>query len=90
MFFANDIYGKKIHIDDAKFGSPYYCPACGGEMIQKRGNITAHHFAHTAGKECDPWYKGKISPWHKKMQNQFDKNVQEVVVWNKSHTEYQE
>lgn len=88
MFFANDIYGEKIHIDNAKAEASYFCPACGSIMIQKRGSINAHHFAHRAGKECDPWYAGKLSPWHIKMQKQFDKNVQEIVVWNKTHTEY--
>lgn len=88
MFFANDTCGKKIHIDDAETGLPYFCPACGGTMIQKRGNVNAHHFAHKAGKECDPWYTGKLSSWHIKMQNQFNKSVQEIAIWNKMHTEY--
>lgn len=88
MFFANDMHGEKIHIDNADVALPYFCPACGGAMVQKRGNINAHHFAHRAGKECDPWYAGKMSLWHSKMQNQFDKKTQEIVVWNKTHTEY--
>lgn len=88
MFFANDTYGKKIHIDYAEIGGSYFCPGCGAAMIQKRGNINVHHFAHKVGKECDPWYAGKLSTWHIKMQHQFDKSAQEVVVWNKTHTEY--
>lgn len=88
MFFANDVYNKKIHIDDANPELSYFCPACKGAMIQKRGNINAHHFAHKAGKECDPWYAGKLSPWHIKMQNQFDKSTREIVIWNQARTEY--
>lgn len=88
MFFANNIYGEKIHIDDAEANQVYFCPACKSEMIQKRGNVNAHHFAHKVGKECDPWYTGKISAWHAKMQNHFRKNDREVIIWNESGTEY--
>ncbi len=88
MFYANNTLGQKIHIDDAETGLSYFCPACRGAMIQKRGNINAHHFAHKSGKECDPWYAGKLSPWHMKMQRQFDKSAQEIVIWNQAHTEY--
>lgn len=88
MFFANNALGQKIHIDDAETGLPYFCPACRDAMIQKRGNINAHHFAHKTGKGCDPWYSEKLSPWHIKMQNHFDRVVQETVVWNEMHTEY--
>ena len=88
MFFANNALGQKIHIDDAETGLPYFCPACRDAMIQKRGNINAHNFAHKTGKGCDPWYSEKLSPWHIKMQNHFDRVVQETVVWNEMHTEY--
>lgn len=88
MFFANSIHGEKTYIDNAVAGQCYICPACGSALIQKLGNVNAHHFAHKAGKECDPWYTGKLSPWHKKMQNIFNKNLQEVVVWNEDHTEF--
>lgn len=88
MFFANNINGERIYIDDAEVKQDYFCPVCQSVMIQKRGNINAHHFAHKAGKECDPWYSGKLSPWHKKMQSYFKKSSQEVVIWDKTHTEF--
>ncbi len=88
MFYANDVCGKRLHIDDAKPGHSYFCPACGDPLIQKRGSINAHHFAHKSGRECDPWYIGKLSSWHIKMQNHFDKKNCEVVVWNKTHTKH--
>lgn len=88
MFFANNIYGERVHIDDAKVKCEYFCPACNSKMIQKRGNINAHHFSHKAGKECDPWYVKKLSAWHRNMQNQFSKSEQEIVIWNEKHTEY--
>lgn len=88
MFFANNIHGEKIYIDDAVAEQSYACPACGDAMIQKHGNVNAHHFAHKAGKECDPWYTGKLSQWHKRMQNIFDKSQQEVIIWNEARTEF--
>lgn len=88
MFFANNIHGQRTHIEDAKPKESYFCPACGCTMIQKRGTINAHHFAHKAKKECDPWYTGKLSPWHIEMQNLFSLNCQEVIIWNAAHTEY--
>lgn len=88
MFFANSIYGQRTHIEDAVPKESYVCPACGCTMIQKRGNINAHHFAHKTSKECDPWYTGKLSPWHTKMQNFFSPTSQEVIIWNATHTEY--
>lgn len=88
MFFANDTSQQKVYIDDAERSQAYFCPACGGEMIQKKGPVVAHHFAHAAGKECDSWYAGKLSDWHLKMQHQFPKHTREVAIWNKEHTEY--
>lgn len=88
MLFANDTHGERIHIDDAEVELSYFCPACGGAMIQKRGDIITHHFAHKAGSECDQWYTERLSPWHRKMQNTFTKDVQEIVIWNNSHTEF--
>ena len=88
MFFANNIRGERIHIDSAEPTDKYYCPACGDLMVQKRGNINAHHFAHKSCKNCDPWYTGKLSNWHIRMQNHFKKSAQEVIIWNTQHTEY--
>lgn len=88
MFFANNVHGERIHIDSAEPKGKYYCPACGALMIQKRGNINAHHFSHEHCDNCDPWYTGKLSAWHTRMQSCFGKAAQEVVIWNDQHTEY--
>ena len=50
MFFANDMHGEKIHIDNADVALPYFCPACGGAMVQKRGNINAK--CHCGIRKC--------------------------------------
>lgn len=88
MYFANTGDGKRIHIGDAKPHQQYYCPACGESMVQKRGNINAHHFAHKSKKCCDPWYTGKLSAWHEKMQSFFRANLRERVIWNIEHNEF--
>lgn len=75
MFFANNAYGERVHIGSAKFDDNYYCPACGNLMIQKHGNINAHHFAHKSRVCCDPWYTGGLSAWHIKMQSVFSKTA---------------
>ena len=54
MFFANNVRGERTHISSAKSDDKYYCPACGNLMIQKHGNINAHHFAHKSCGCCDP------------------------------------
>lgn len=88
MFFANNVRGERTHISSAKSDDKYYCHACGNLMIQKHGNINAHHFAHKSCGCCDPWYTEKLSVWHAKMQSIFRKSAQEVVIWNPQHTEY--
>lgn len=88
MFFANSACGTRTHIDDADMKQTYVCPACKKTVIQKRGNVMAHHFAHKAADTCDPWYSGKMSPWHKNMQNLFPPHCQEVIVRDGEHDEY--
>ena len=57
-------------------------------MLIKRGKIVSHHFAHQSKKICDPWYTGKMSHWHKRMQHIFPQKCQEQVIWNDTHTEF--
>ena len=64
MFFANNEYGTRTYIDDADAKQTYLCPVCNAPLLQKRGKIMAHHFAHKAKDNCDPWYSGKMSAWH--------------------------
>ena len=78
------ILGFKISTGE----SHYYCPACKSRMIIKRGKIIAPHFAHKTKGQCDPWYTGKMSQWHRKLQNKFPPDMQEVILWNDDNTEY--
>lgn len=88
MYFANDTYGKRIHIDEADNRKKYVCPACKNPVIQKCGKVVAHHFAHRTKENCDPWYSKKMSSWHREMQNLFPRHCQEVVVRDDEHDKY--
>lgn len=88
MYYANDKDGDRVFIDDAQKGEKYTCPACGDELIIKRGYIVDHHFAHKPHKNCDPWYKDRMSSWHRKFQSKFPPECQEIVLWNEDHTEF--
>lgn len=47
-----------------------------------------HHFAHKSKVTCDPWYSGKMSAWHKEMQDLFPHHCQEIIVRDDEHGEY--
>lgn len=87
MYYANDEKDIRIDIDSAVVGNSYFCPVCKSQMIIKRGKIVAPHFAHKSNAHCDPWYVGKISQWHRRMQNKFSPNMREVALWNGDKTE---
>ena len=84
MYFANDINGVRTYIDFADEKQEYFCPCpdCKERMIQKRGTLVAHHFAHKVKGACDPWYYGKMSEWHKNMQKLFPYECREIAVRN--------
>lgn len=87
MFYANNTQGLRTFIDEAEKSNSYFCPACGKQMVIRRGKIICHHFAHKANCICDPWYNGNgKSLWHRKMQAMFCTDQQEVIVWDKNRT----
>ena len=76
MFCALDSCGNRIYADEANKGEKYTCPICNLPVILRRGEINIDHFAD----ECVDDWKYDMSEWHKKMQNYFPKEAQEVVV----------
>ena len=76
MIFASDENGNRINIRDAERNKKYTCPCCGADLIQKRGRIVQHHFAHKALAECVSYYDNK-GAWHRSMQELFpERNVE--------------
>ena len=88
MFYALDKYNQRVHIDETIPTEAYFCPICKEQLILRRGNIISHHFSHKSNTHCDPWYIGKMSIWHRLMQELFPPSTREVVVPSKNHTEY--
>lgn len=81
MYFALNTKGKRIPIELANKEEQYFCPVCGGEVLIKKGDINAHHFAHKTLTECDKW-SSDMSEWHKNWQEKFPENCREVVIKN--------
>ncbi len=83
MFIALDADGKRTDIEEAYVSEEYFCPICNHKLIQKRGDVRLHHFAHEhgtiTGGFCDGWHYD-MSEWHRGWQNCFPTECQEVVV----------
>lgn len=82
MIFAIDKDLNRIHIDDAVIKQECYCPYCGKRLVQRRGNVRRHHFAHISKNSCtDSWSDSyDMSDWHYEWQNSFPRENQEVMV----------
>ena len=57
------------------------CPACGSLMIAKCGEarIRIWHWAHKAGRHCDPWWEE--TEWHRAWKELFPLDWQEIVQY---------
>ena len=89
MFYANDSNGKRVYVGNAFRLEKYVCPACGGKLVLKQGDIISHHFAHAKRTYCDQRYHDNTkSLWHREMQNLFPERYQEVVIWNEGHSDF--
>lgn len=54
------------------------CPACGGAMIAKCGNLRVHHWAHRGERVCDSWWE-RETEWHRTWKSKFPDHWQEVI-----------
>ena len=79
MFYALDSDGMRVDADGANRDEKYTCPICSKTVILKQGQVNIAHFAHESN-ECDDYWNYDMSEWHKRMQNYFPKESQEVVV----------
>ncbi len=78
MFIALNHNGERVTIEEAVKSEKYICPDCHSELIQKRGSVNIHHFAHTAGGDCDSW--SEMTEWHLEWQNQFQEQYREITL----------
>ena len=82
MIIALDRERKRSHIEDALAKQEYFCPCCGEQLLQRRGTLRRHHFAHYPGKHCTDSWAGEydMSDWHFDWQNRFPRENQEIVL----------
>lgn len=79
MKIALDKDNNRVYIDDTHVKKQYFCPTCGEELILKKGDIKAHHFAHKANSNCTDSWHYDMSLWHSLWQDKFPKETQEIV-----------
>ena len=73
MYYGLDKNGNNVYIDDAIATNIYYCPNCNTELVQKKGNIKVHHFAHKAKNDC-PYAHREMSDWHLEWQSHYGRH----------------
>ncbi len=59
MRVALDADGKRVHIDQTHVKEKYFCPSCGEELVMRKGEIRAHHFANSVDEiksSFEPFY----------------------------------
>ena len=79
MLIAYDKDNNRVSIRNTLINEKYYCPICNDELIQKKGSIRCHHFAHKAGGTCVENQYYDTSEWHINWQNKFPIDSQEVI-----------
>lgn len=79
MVIAYDKRKERVSIRNASSIEKYYCPLCNEELIQKKGTIRCHHFAHKSGGACSEFKYYDTSEWHLNWQNKFPIESQEVI-----------
>ena len=86
MFFALDENNIRVNAEDGVFNH-CVCPACGKPVIQRRGEIKRHHFAHIKKESTCPFEYNKdyinMSEWHIRMQEYFPKEQREHIFTDK-------
>lgn len=78
MLIARNVNGELIQAyqaskEKAKNGEMYYCPACKGKLVLKKGNIMIAHFAHHQHADCAVFSEGETLPHLKGKQLLFEK-----------------
>lgn len=77
MFCGLDKSGNTVSIEDALSKEKYHCPHCHTELIQRKGKIKVHHFAHKPTGDCLYSHR-EMSTWHLEWQSHFDCRQREV------------
>lgn len=76
MEFALSEKGERIKASKHSEG---FCDICGNQLIPRCGSFYRPHWAHKAGKDCDPWGEPE-SDWHRSWKNLVHENFRERVI----------
>lgn len=83
MQFGNNKHGMRVHIGDAERKAKYYCPYCNAPLVQCRGDVKIHYFAHKKGCLCtDSWHYEPMTEWHSSFQARYPLENREISISN--------
>ena len=84
---ALDSFNIVTNIKYAEKGKMYYCQLCKQPVLQRRGKIRVHHFAHYSPKgshggyaPCSDTWTYDMTEWHMDWQNKFDFSCVERII----------
>ena len=93
MLYGN-VEGHRVFIDDfdKTGGQVATCPCCDTPLVPRKGELKAHHFAHTTKNNCEHWTE-PMTKWHVdwqltvppecrevRMQKGEDKHIADIVL----------
>lgn len=85
MRYAKNIQGHKKEVSFS--GEKAKCLDCLQEVRGHKGKIKIPYWQHTNKKNCDTWYE-PITRWHIDWQNKFEKEFQEITLFDSEKNEY--
>ena len=74
-----DAAGELVDIDMALPDGTYFCPSCRAELVQRRGGMKLHHFAHKMSDDCITGHE-PMTEWHLNWQREFPESCREVTM----------
>ena len=88
MLVGRNEQGVLVYIDDVNSTDEIKCPECDETLIQKRGNIRVHHFAHKSGSNCNntgmTWQHMAIQKFLKEFfiwASPYESQVEKRISW---------
>ena len=80
MRFAKNLIEMRVCADDAVKGEKYFCPACNGPLVLRKGKILSPHFAHPPRQPCIDTWVYDDSNWQREQQSKYPIEKQEVLI----------
>lgn len=77
MLIGLNSNGKRVSGSEARKEEEYYCQQCEQRVIQKKGHIKIHHFAHYPGSPSCVWWEPE-SETHLRMKDDISKSIKKI------------